>query len=406
MTYSIDRLGHLGDGIANTTEGPIFAPLTLPGEVIAGTPLDGRIAQPKIVTPSADRVAAPCVHFRACGGCALQHASDPFVTGWKADVVRQALAAHDIAATIDAVHISPARSRRRATLAGRRTKSGAMIGFHARASDQIVAISDCHILRPEIMAMIPLLERITQAGASRKATLDLAVTLSLTGPDIAVTGGKPMDAALFQTLAELARQGDLARLTWEGEPVAARRAPLQRMGRAQVSPPPGAFLQATAEGEAALTRFVDSATQGAARIADLFAGCGTFALPLAARAEVHAVEGAPAQLAALDAGWRAAPGLHRVTHEARDLFARPLMPDELARFDALVIDPPRAGAEAQCAQIAAAGVPVLAYVSCNPVTFGRDAARLIGAGYRLDRLEVIDQFRWSPHVELAARFMR
>jgi 23S rRNA (uracil1939-C5)-methyltransferase len=176
------------------------------------------------------------------------------------------------------------------------------------------------------------------------------------------------------------------------------------MGRARVVPPPGAFLQATREGEAALVAVVLDATRGAARVADLFSGVGTFALPLAEPAEVHAVEGDAAMLEALGKGWRGAPGLRRVTTEARDLFRRPLLAEELARFDAAVIDPPRAGAEAQVAQLARARRPVIAYVSCNPASFARDARALLAAGYRMDPITVVDQFRWSAHVELATRF--
>jgi 23S rRNA (uracil1939-C5)-methyltransferase len=176
------------------------------------------------------------------------------------------------------------------------------------------------------------------------------------------------------------------------------------MGRARVVPPPGAFLQATAEGEAALVRAVRETVGDAGRVADHFAGCGTFALPLAEGAEVHAVEGDAAMLAALDAGWRAAAGLRRVTTEARDLFRRPLLAGELKRFDAVVLDPPRAGAEAQARALAGSGVARVAMVSCNPVSFARDAAILVAGGYRLERVQVVDQFRWSGHVELAARF--
>jgi 23S rRNA (uracil1939-C5)-methyltransferase len=187
--------------------------------------------------------------------------------------------------------------------------------------------------------------------------------------------------------------------------IALRTAPVQRFGRALVTPPPGAFLQATEHGEAALLAAVTEAVGPARRIADLFAGIGTFALPLAERAEVHAVEGDPAMTAALEKGWRQAQGLKRLTVEARDLYRRPLDADELKGFDAVVIDPPRAGAEAQTVALAGSGVPVIAAVSCNPVTFARDARVLIAAGYVLDWVQVVDQFRWSAHVELAARFV-
>jgi 23S rRNA (uracil1939-C5)-methyltransferase len=351
-------------------------------------------------------VRPPCPHFKSCGGCALQHASDDFVADWKVDVARTALEAQGLAAEMRPIATSPARSRRRATLAGKRTKKGVIVGFHARASDTVVPVPDCHLLHPGLMACLPALEEITTLGASRKGTLDLALTLSEAGVDVAVTGAKPMDAALFAALGGLAETHDLPRLSWNSDLVAERRPPLQRMGRALVSPPPGAFLQATAEGEAALVGAVRAAVGDAKHMADLFAGCGTFTLPLAEAAEIHAVEGEAALLAALDQGWRRAEGLRRVTTETRDLFRRPLMPDELSRFEALVIDPPRAGAEAQVAQIAAAAVPVVAMVSCNPVTFARDARVLVEAGFALDWVQVVDQFRWSPHVELAARFAR
>ncbi len=223
---------------------------------------------------------------------------------------------------------------------------------------------------------------------------------------MAVTGGKPLDPALETALAGIAGVRGFARLTWEGELVALVMPPAQRFGVADVSPPPGAFLQATAEGEAALCEEVLSGVGKAARVVDLFSGSGTFSLPLAERAEVHAVEGEAAMLAALDHGWRNATGLKRVTTEVRDLFRRPLLPDELDRFDAIVIDPPRAGAEAQMREIARSSVRRIAAVSCNPVSFARDARILVDAGFRLTRLVVVDQFRWSAHVELAAQLER
>lgn len=400
---TIARLGHLGDGIA---PGPVFVPMALPGEVVEGLVEGERMVEPKIVTPSPDRVKAPCRHYRTCGGCALMHASDAFVAGWKADVVRQALAAQGLAAPFRPTLTSPARSRRRATFSGRRTKSGAIVGFHGRRSGTIAEIGDCQILDPRLTALLPALEAITMAGGSRKAELALLATITDRGIDLAVRHGKPLDPALFADLARIAADADLARLGWGDEVVAMARAPAQRFGRADVVPPPGAFFQATAEGEAALVAAVVEAVGKGDPVADLFAGCGTFAFPLAERAEVHAVEGDAAMTAALDAGWRGAEGLHRVTTEARDLFRRPLLPDELNRYGAVVIDPPRAGAEAQSAEIAASRVPVVAAVSCNPVTFARDARILCNAGFRIDWVEVVDQFRWSPHVELSARFSR
>lgn len=399
--HVIERLGHQGDGIA---PGPVFAPMTLPGEVVSGTLNGQRLEQVRIVTPSSDRVAAPCRHFKTCGGCQVQHASDAFVEHWKAGIVREALRAQGIEAEIAGVETSPPRSRRRAGLSARRTKKGAMAGFHGRASGTIVEIPDCQLLHPDLIAALPVAEALAVAGGSRKGELNVSVTLSDGGLDVAVRDGKPLDRDLEVALAQQAEALDLARLSWDGEVIAMRRAPGQIFGPARVVPPPGAFLQATPQGEAALLRAVMEITEGASKIADLFAGCGTFALPLARRAEVLAVEGDRAMIAALDRGWREAQGLKRVEGVTRDLFRNPLLRDEFKGIDAVVIDPPRAGAEAQVTELAEARVPVIAHVSCNPVTFARDAARLIAAGYAMGPVRVVDQFRWSSHVELVAGF--
>lgn len=400
---SITRLGHHGDGIATAPDGaPVFVPLSLPGERVSGDIVEGRMDAPRILTPSPERVSAPCPHFRACGGCALMHGRDSFVADWKTGVIATALAAHGIEAPLRPIATSPAQSRRRATLSGRRTKKSALVGFHARRSDTIIPITTCHVLDPALVAVLPALVEITRLGASRSATVSFAVTLSPAGIDLHVTGGKPLDEALRAALPAVATP--FIRLTWDREPIFTETAPLQSFGGISVTPPPGAFLQATAAGEVALRDAVQEITKGAQSLVDLFAGCGTFALPLAAQVPVHAVEGDPALTEALSHAARHAQGLKRVTCETRDLFRRPLLPDELSKFEAVVIDPPRAGAEAQTQQIASAKVPRIAAVSCNPVTFARDAAVLIAAGYRLDWVQPVDQFRWSPHVELAARF--
>lgn len=426
--WRITRLGRRGDGVAEpqpadpgvprvllpptvaprtvappTVASLTLAPLTLPGEVIEGEAHDGRIAQPRIVTPSDQRIRPVCGHYRACGGCSLMHATDGFTARWKVGVVEAALAAQGIDAPRPQLHVSPLRSRRRAVLSGRRTRKGALVGLHARASDTIVDLAECHVLRPAIVAALPLLRRIVASGVSRDAEAALTVIEGPAGLDVALRGGKPLEPALFAALAALAEEGDLARLDWNGQSIT-RRPPALPMGRARTIPPPGAFLQATAEGEAALIAAVRASVAGATRIADLFSGCGTFTLPLAEQASVHAVEGLEAPLRALDSAWRATPGLNRVTTETRDLARRPLLADELSRFDAIVIDPPRNGAEAQTRQIAASRVPVVAAVACDPVNFAKDARILADAGYGVRALWVIDQFRFSPHVELVAAF--
>ena len=398
---TINRLGYQGDGIA---DGPVFAPRILPGEVVSGV-LDGtQLHDIRIVTPSDDRVAPVCRHYKACGGCQVQHASDGFVAHWKQGLVQKALGSHGLEPDMRPIVTSPANSRRRATLAVRRTKKGAMAGFHARASDVITQIPECQLLRPSILAGIPLAEELAIQGSSRKAALAVTLTCARAGLDVSVTGGKALDGPLQQTLAQVAQAYGVARLSWQGEVIAMSAPPAQVFGVAQVVPPSGAFLQATQEGESALLAAVCEIAGEASHIADLFAGCGTFSLPLAGLGEVLAVEGDAGMVEALDQGWRKSTGLKHVTAEARDLFRRPLLPDELARFGAVVLDPPRAGAAAQVAELAKAQVARIAYVSCNPITFARDAKALVDAGYALDWVQVVDQFRWSAHTELVASF--
>lgn len=400
---TIERLGHQGDGIAS---GPLFAPRTLPGEIVTGVVQGQSLTDIRIEQPSEHRVQAPCRHYKSCGGCQLQHVSDDFVAQWKTDIVRNALLSRGLETEFRPILTSPAHSRRRATIAVKRTKKGAMAGFHGRASDVITEIPDCHLLAPDLMAALPMAEDLAIIGASRKAPLSVTITTSEVGLDVLVRNGKPLDGPLRIQLAQAVERHKLARLTWDDEPLGMEQPPTQKFGVARVCPPPGAFLQATPEGEAALVSAVRDAVGDARRIVDLFAGAGTFSLPLATGAEVHAVEGEREMMQALEQGWRKAQGLKKVTTETRDLFRNPLLVEDLRKFgqvyDAVVIDPPRAGAEAQVQELAKAKLPTISYVSCNPITFARDAEVLVSAGYRLNWVQVVDQFRWSSHTELAA----
>jgi 23S rRNA (uracil1939-C5)-methyltransferase len=397
---TIESLTHLGMGRAS--DGQSLLPRVLPGEEV-DVAQDGTM---RIVTPSVDRVAAPCRHFKSCGGCAMQHATDTFVAAWKQDIVVKAVNARGLDPVFREISTSPAQSRRRAKFSGRRTKKGAMVGFHTRASDTLVAVPDCQLVTPALLASLPALEALTVLACSRKGEIDLTVTQAPLGPDVLVATDKELTPQLRVELAALANEFGLSRLVWNDEPVVTINPPTQDFGGTGVVPPPGAFLQATKHGEATLLAAVEEITGKASRIIDLFAGCGTFTLPLAKRAEVHAVEGEAAMLSALDRGWREGHQLRRVTTEARDLFRRPLEADELRHFDAAVIDPPRAGAEAQIATLADSDVRTIAMVSCNPVTFARDARILVDAGFEMPWAQVVDQFRWSPHVEIVAPFTR
>jgi 23S rRNA (uracil1939-C5)-methyltransferase len=397
---TIESLTHLGMGRAS--DGRSLLPRVLPGEEV-DVAQDGTM---RIVTPSIERVAAPCRHFKSCGGCAMQHATDAFVANWKQEIVEKALAARGLTPAFRPITTSPAQSRRRAKLSGRRTKKGAMVGFHAKGSDTLVPVPECQLLTPELIASFPALEVLTVLACSRKGEIDLTITQAETGVDVLVGTDKDLTPQLRVELAALANQYGLSRLVWNDEPVVTITPPAQNFGSTSVVPPPGAFLQATKHGEETLLAAVEEITAKASRIVDLFAGCGTFALPLAKRASVHAVEGEVAMLAALDRGWREGHQLRRVTTETRDLFRRPLEADELRHFDAAVIDPPRAGADAQIETLVASQVRTIAMVSCNPVTFARDAQTLTDAGFVMPWAQVVDQFRWSPHVEVVAGFTR
>jgi len=401
MAHEIIRLGHHGDGIAS---GPIFAARTLPGEIIGGEVISDRISAPKIITPSTDRVAPPCKHYKSCGGCALQHASDEFVANWKTGVVMAALQTHGLTADVRQIITSAPQSRRRAVFSARRTKKDALVGFHARASGVITETPDCMLLKPELLMIIPALREMTVMGASRKSEIRFTVTASDAGLDVAVSGAKDLDAQLQMSLAALTAKNKIARLTWGDEIIAEAAPPYQLFDTNRVVPPAGAFLQATKEGEQALVDGVVKHTASAKNIVDLFAGCGTFSLPLARIANVHAIEGQADMLAALDQGWRQSNGLKRIITETRDLFRRPLTPDELNQFDTVVIDPPRAGAQKQFEQIAIAKPDRVIAISCNPTSFAKDAKTMVEAGYNIGSIDVIDQFRWSTHIELVTCF--
>lgn len=389
----IESLTHHAMGRA--TDGSLHARV-LPGEEID---TEGRI-----LTPSAHRVRPPCRHYNACGGCAIQHADDAFVADWKEEIVRRALDAQGITAQIRQHHVSPPHSRRRAKLSARRTKKGALVGFHARASDVIAQVPECQILHPALLTLTPALEELTVMLASRRSELSFTVTHSAAGPDLLVLGAPEPDGPTRIALADWAQRHDIARLSLGDEGIVTRNPPAQRFGRAMAVPPPGGFLQATPQGETALCAGLIEALSGAKRIADLFAGAGTFSLPLAEHAEVWAYEGDAALTQACDQAWRQASGLHQLRAITRDLFRNPLLGDELSQFDGIALDPPRAGAAAQIAQLAEHGPAIIGYASCNPVSFARDAARLLAGGYKLEWIDLVDQFRWSPHVELVARF--
>lgn len=406
VELTIGSLGHLGDGVVHWNGQDIFVPFTLPGEQIEGEISGNRIEKPRIVTPSVDRIKPACRHFKSCGGCVAQHARDTVLADWKVQQVKDTLAMTGLETVFRPIVTSPPHSRRRATFAGRRSKSGTVLGFHQRGSTALIDLQQCALITPQLWASGDGLRALIVLGASRKGEVRLTVTETLNGADVDVLDAKPLTPQQVAELGQIAITHKFARVTWNGDVLVQLSPPHQAMGRARVVPPPGAFLQATEDGEHALLLAVKEAVGDAARIADLFCGCGTFALPLSEHAQVLAVEGDPEMTDAMLLGWREAGGLHKLEGISRDLFRRPLLPAEFKGIDAVVIDPPRAGAQAQVTEIAKSEVRRIGFVSCNPTTFARDAKILVDAGYQLNWVQVVDQFRWSSHVELVAQFTR
>jgi 23S rRNA (uracil1939-C5)-methyltransferase len=409
-TLVIDHVGAQGDGVVRTDAGPLYIPRTLEGETVRVELSEDRGELLEIISGSADRMEPACAHFGTCGGCALQHQEKNPYLKWKRDQVVRALQSKNIDAPVAEIIPCEPNSRRRATFAAMRTRKTVRLGFFERATHTIVDVTNCPILVPELEEALPMLRELVAPGLTRKGKASVSVTATSSGLDVSVTGGKAEpDLALRQTLAEGAEKADLARLTWDGDILAERRPPVLKLAGIDVALPPGAFLQATKAGEDTMVEIVTDALKGAGSVLDLFAGCGTFSLALARTHKVHAVEGAKAQCAAFDQAIRhqgPAIGLKPLTVERRDLARRPLRADELNKFEAAVIDPPRAGAATQCEGLAASTIPLIASVSCNPATFARDARTLIDGGYRLESVTPLDQFLWSPHIELVGIFRR
>ncbi|PZU61348.1 MAG: RNA methyltransferase [Brevundimonas sp.] len=412
QTLRIDRMGGQGDGIADTPSGPVFAPLTLPGETVRAQVVEGRAEAVEIVEASPDRIAAVSPQYGDCGGCSLQHWANRPYLAWKREQVRQALARERIETEIEPTVAVPAGSRRRLALHARRGPDGrAMLGFKARRSWRLVEVRECPVADPRIMRAIPALAELAEPLLEHpKSAPTLHVTWTLTGLDVDVTGverrfgGLSRDAQMKAIAA--AGRADLARLSLAGETLVMARQPQVAFGPATVPLPAGGFLQAVPDAEAAMVSRAVDAVRGARKIADLFCGAGTFTFPLATVAPVIAADASKAGIEALKAGVRSAKGLKAITAEARDLFRRPLTPFDLKGCDAVVFDPPRAGAVEQTAQIAGTKAAVVVGVSCNPQTFARDARVLIDAGFRLERATPVDQFLWSAHVELVGIFRR
>ncbi|MFZ4601619.1 MAG: class I SAM-dependent RNA methyltransferase [Caulobacterales bacterium] len=409
-TLVVTEVGARGDAVAEGAEGPIYIPYGLPGERVSARVAGDRADILEVLSASSDRQAPACAHFGACGGCQLQHWRDASVLAWKREQVIKAFARRGLETPVDPIIDATAGGRRRAAFHAARSSKGVRFGFMARGSARLLAVSECPALAPALEAALPALREIAALFAPARGEITMPTLLSDSGLDVSIKGAgqaSDMDAALFERVVVLLDKFDIARLSLTDETILSRRTPVVSIGRARVTPPPAAFLQATKAGEEALTSIALAAVAGARRTADLFCGLGTFALRLAETSEVLAVEGDVAMLAALSAAADGTGGaLKTITTQRRDLLRTPISALELKHCDAIVFDPPRSGARQQAEQIARSKAERVAAVACDPATLARDVRVLVDAGFRLVRVTPIDQFRWSPHVEIVAALER
>ena len=400
---TIVALNARGEGVA--TDGTV-APLLLPGET-ALTEADGERARVvTLVAASRERAEPICAYFGRCGGCAAQHMSARLYADWKRDGVVRALQRAGVAAEVGPLIDAHGDGRRRATFHARFVDGREQVGFMRARAHDIIAVDACPLFAPGLAGAIPAANALAAAVRGISKPLDIQATATLGGLDFDLRGSGAPDDLTRRKLSAAAERLDLARLSVHGETIVERRSPDVLFGDVLATPPPGGFLQATEAGEQALADGAAAALTGAKRVADLFCGAGAFALRLAREREVFAVDSDAAAAAALMRAAGAASKLRAVHAETRDLFRRPLTGAELAPFDAVLFDPPRAGAEAQARALAAAGPPLVVAISCNADSFARDARVLIGGGYAIGPVTAVDQFRFSPHVEILAVFRR
>jgi 23S rRNA (uracil1939-C5)-methyltransferase len=406
----IDHVGHRGDGVAIADGQTVYVPYALGGEAVEVAPVPGhhpdrrRLLQVERASP--ERVAPFCPHFGVCGGCAIQHWETERYRAWKRDIVIETLAQAKLACEVYPLIDAHGLGRRRITLHARiGTHDVLKVGFAAANSHDIIPVDRCPILDPGLSGALDAGWAVAEPLISTGKPLDIQITTTDSGLDIDVRGSGPLPAAMIATLSRVAEQHHLARLTRHGELVLMRTPPTITIGTAQVTLPPGSFLQATIAGEETLAALVAGHCQRAKHIADLFCGVGPFALRIAAKSRIAAFDNDDGAVMALQKAATSTPGLKPIKAQTRDLFRRPLMPQELRDYDAIVFDPPRQGAQAQVLQLAASKIPVVVAVSCNVATFTRDARILVDGGYRLEGVTPVDQFRHTPHVELVARFV-
>jgi 23S rRNA (uracil1939-C5)-methyltransferase len=403
--FTISRLGAQGDGIAETLEGPVYVPFTLQGERVAAEVEQGRGTPVEILAPSPQRAAPICRHFGVCGGCALQHLERGAYLAWKRERVLDALRMEGIEAPVEPVRAFAPHTRRRAAFAAIKTAGGLSFGYCRAQSHEVIDLRECPLLLPAFEAALPAIRALVDAllppGEAR-----VTVTACDNGLDVDIDAAKGKLRPFTSVHGRAAEAAGVIRLTAAGDPLLTMAAPQLSLSGGIVQPPPRAFLQASAAAEAVMAEIALDALGKARKAADLFCGLGTFSFALARRASVTAVENDRALLGALDTAIRRTQGIKPIRTLPRDLMREPLSAAELNAFDAVLFDPPRAGALAQASALAKSRVPLVIAVSCNPASFARDARALMDRGYVVRRVVPIDQFVFSAHVELVAILAR
>jgi 23S rRNA (uracil1939-C5)-methyltransferase len=406
QVLTISELGWHGDGLADVEGKRIFVPFTLAGETVRAMVTGNRAKILEIIEPSPQRIKPPCPHFTHCGGCAVQHLDPQPYADWKRHVIVRALENRDIDSSVEPLVDAHGDGRRRVTLHTRFISNGVQAGFMQAHSHKLIDLDRCPILDPELEKATAIARDLATPLASHPKPLDIQITVTESGLDCDIRGAGELSMDARMGLSDCAIAHDLARITVAGDLVLERRPPILTFGAAKVTLPPAGFLQATKAGEEILAGLVFEAVGDAKKVADLYCGIGPFSLRLADHCQVAAFDSDEAAITALTGAAHRIQGQKPVTAQVRDLIHNPLHATELKGFDAVVFDPPRAGAESQAIEIAQSKVPTVVAVSCNPATFAHDAAILIDGGYKLEKITPVDQFRYAGHIEMVGVFQR
>jgi 23S rRNA (uracil1939-C5)-methyltransferase len=398
MLYTVERLGQKGDGLVRAGDIQLHVP-----KVLAGEDIDLELGKlTRVVTPSPERIAPFCRHYDRCGGCKFQHWAEVPYQNWKRGLLVEALSAQSIKTEVAPLIDAHGAGRRRVSLHVREVDGVWRGGFMEQKSHDLIALDECPVL-------VPALKRAAELAAEFGPPLgacDVAVTAADNGLDVSIKAERKIVLRRLEALNGIVERFDILRLTVNGEVHTAKAAPFVTIGKTQVTLPTTSFLQATATGEATLANLVLDAVKSAKQVADLFCGVGPFALRIADKAKVYAADDDKPAIAAMQAALRNTQGLKPVDAQSRDLFREPLTPLELKPFDAVVLDPPRAGAEAQARQLAKSQVKRVVLVSCDIANFARDAAILVKGGYSLKTVTPVDQFKWTAHLEMVGVFTK